>query len=62
MFVNGEVYNVGTVLLDDGDNSTVIAGVVLGIIAALVIGAGLALIVMIHLRNKKRGMRLLIEC
>lgn len=55
MFVNGEVYNVGTVLLDDGDNSTVIAGVVLGIIAALVIGAGLALIVMIHLRNKKRA-------
>lgn len=55
VFVNGEVYNVGTVLLDDGDNSTVIAGVVLGIIAALVIGAGLALIVMIHLRNKKRA-------
>ncbi|XP_041813694.1 macrophage-stimulating protein receptor-like isoform X2 [Chelmon rostratus] len=55
VFVNGEVYNVGTVVNDDSNNNTVIAGIVLGIIAALVVGAGLALIVMIHLRKKKRA-------
>ncbi|XP_070815962.1 macrophage-stimulating protein receptor-like isoform X1 [Chaetodon trifascialis] len=54
VFVNGKVYNVGTVVNDDSNN-TVIAGIVLGIIAALVVGAGLALIVMIHLRKKKRA-------
>ncbi|XP_068172194.1 macrophage-stimulating protein receptor [Antennarius striatus] len=53
--VNGEVYDVGTVMNDDSNNSTVIAGIVLGIIAALAVGAGLALIVMIHLRKKKRA-------
>uniref|UniRef100_A0A3P8SVI1 Macrophage-stimulating protein receptor n=1 Tax=Amphiprion percula TaxID=161767 RepID=A0A3P8SVI1_AMPPE len=52
--VNREVYNVGTVVYDDSSN-TVIAGIVLGIIAALVVGAGLALLVMIHLRKKKRA-------
>lgn len=55
MYVNGEVYDVGTVANDDSNNNKVIAGIVLGIIAALVVGAGLALIVMIHLRRKKRG-------
>ncbi|TKS71313.1 Macrophage-stimulating protein receptor [Collichthys lucidus] len=54
VFVNGMVYDVGTVANDDGNNSTVIAGIVLGIIAALVAGAGLALLVMIHLKQKKR--------
>lgn len=53
--VNGEVYDVGTVMNDDSRYNTVIAGIVLGIIAALVVGAGLALIVMIHLRKKKRA-------
>ncbi|XP_070758264.1 macrophage-stimulating protein receptor-like [Enoplosus armatus] len=53
--VNGEVYDVGTVANDDSNNNTVIAGIVLGIIAALVVGAGLALLVMIHLRKKKRA-------
>uniref|UniRef100_A0A672YXR2 Macrophage-stimulating protein receptor n=1 Tax=Sphaeramia orbicularis TaxID=375764 RepID=A0A672YXR2_9TELE len=53
--VNGKVYNVGTVVLDDGNNNTVIVGIVLGIIAALVVGASLALLVMIHLRKKKRA-------
>lgn len=53
--MNGEIHNVGTVVNDDNNNNTVIAGIVLGIIAALVVGAGLALIVMIHLRKKKRG-------
>lgn len=53
--MNGEVHDVGTVVNDDSSNKTVIAGIVLGIIAALVVGAGLALIVMMHLRKKKRG-------
>lgn len=55
VYVNGEIHNVGTVVNDDNNNNTVIAGIVLGIIAALVVGAGLALIVMIHLRKKKRA-------
>lgn len=55
MYVNGEVTDVGTVVNDDGNFTTVIVGIALGIIAALVAGAGLALIVMIHLRRKKRG-------
>ncbi|XP_020789740.2 macrophage-stimulating protein receptor isoform X2 [Boleophthalmus pectinirostris] len=55
VIVNGEVHNVGTVLINKRDKSTMIAGVVLGIIAALVIGAGLALAVMIHLKKKKRA-------
>lgn len=53
--VNGEIYGVGTVVNDDNNNDTVIAGIVLGIIAALALGAGLALIVMMHLRKKKRA-------
>ncbi|XP_054473858.1 macrophage-stimulating protein receptor-like isoform X2 [Anoplopoma fimbria] len=53
--VNGDVHGVGRVVNDDRNNSTVIAGIVLGIIAALVVGAGLALLVMIHLRKKKRA-------
>ncbi|KAK7916548.1 hypothetical protein WMY93_012309 [Mugilogobius chulae] len=36
VIVNGEVNDVGTVLIDEGNNSTVIAGVVFGIILALV--------------------------
>lgn len=53
--VNGEVHNVGKVINDDNNNDTVIAGIVLGIFAALALGAGLALIVMFHLRKKKRA-------
>lgn len=55
MFVNHDVYDMGTVLFDDSFNNNAIAGIVLGIIAALVVGAALALIVMINLRKKKRG-------
>uniref|UniRef100_A0A669E4U6 receptor protein-tyrosine kinase n=1 Tax=Oreochromis niloticus TaxID=8128 RepID=A0A669E4U6_ORENI len=55
VFVNHEVYDVGTVLFDDSFNQNAIVGIVLGIIAALVVGAALALIVMIHLRKKKRA-------
>ncbi|CAJ1050607.1 macrophage-stimulating protein receptor-like [Xyrichtys novacula] len=53
--VNGEVYDVGTVVNSDTSQTSVIIGIVLGILAALVAGAGLALVVMINLRKKKRG-------
>ncbi|XP_017263940.1 macrophage-stimulating protein receptor-like [Kryptolebias marmoratus] len=53
--VNGEDYDVGVVVYDKTNYSTVIAGIVLGVILALVVGAGLALIVMKHLRSKKRA-------
>ncbi|XP_053172389.1 macrophage-stimulating protein receptor-like isoform X1 [Scomber japonicus] len=53
--VNGDVFDVGTVIPDEYNYNTVIVGIVLGILAALVAGAGLALLVMIHLRKKKRA-------
>ncbi|KAM7006557.1 macrophage-stimulating protein receptor-like [Tautogolabrus adspersus] len=53
--VNGDVYDVGTVVNHDTNQATVIAGIVLGILAALVAGAGLALVVMMHLKKKKRA-------
>lgn len=53
--MNHDVYDMGTVLFDDSFNNNAIAGIVLGIFAALVVGAALALIVMINLRKKKRG-------
>lgn len=46
---------MGTVGNDDSSNATVIVGIVLGILGALVLGAGLALVVMMHLRKKKIG-------
>lgn len=52
--MNRKVYDVGTVVYDS-IHHIVIVGIVLGIIAALVVGAGLALLVMIHLRKKKTG-------
>lgn len=55
MFVNGEVYNVGTVVNDETNNTTTIVGIILGIVAALVVGASLALAVMVYLRKKKTG-------
>lgn len=55
MFVNGEVYNVGTVVNDETNNTTTIVGIILGIVAALVLGATLALAVMVYLRKKKTG-------
>ena len=57
--MNGEVTEVGKVVNYDTNNATMILGIVLGIIAALVLGAGLALLVMIHLRKKKRGEKIL---
>lgn len=53
--MNREDYDVGTVVYNKTSHSTVIVGIVLGILAALVVGAGLALVVMKHLRDKKRG-------
>ncbi|XP_061583292.1 macrophage-stimulating protein receptor-like [Cololabis saira] len=53
--VNGDVYNVGRVVYGNNSNPTAILGIVLGIITALVVGAGLALAVMIYLRKKKRA-------
>ncbi|KAG7244429.1 hypothetical protein INR49_031171 [Caranx melampygus] len=53
VFVNMEEYDVGTVVYNN--NNTVIVGIVLGIIAALVAGAGLALLAMMHIRKKKRA-------
>lgn len=55
MFVNGEVYNVGIVVNDRTNNTTTIVGIILGILAALVVGASLALVVMVYLRKKKTG-------
>ncbi|KAF7645508.1 hypothetical protein LDENG_00203540 [Lucifuga dentata] len=52
--VNGEVYDVGKVVPDNPNHYRVIIGIVLGIIAALVLGAGLAYFVMSHLRRKKK--------
>lgn len=53
--MNGEVYNVGTVVNDETNNTTTIVGIILGILAALVVGASLALAVMVYLRKKKTG-------
>nr|XP_015814408.2 macrophage-stimulating protein receptor [Nothobranchius furzeri]XP_015814410.2 macrophage-stimulating protein receptor [Nothobranchius furzeri]XP_054586511.1 macrophage-stimulating protein receptor [Nothobranchius furzeri] len=53
--VNREDYDVGTVAYDKTNTSIVIAGIALGIIAALVVGASLALIVMKHLKAKKQA-------
>ncbi|XP_040891054.1 macrophage-stimulating protein receptor-like isoform X2 [Toxotes jaculatrix] len=52
VFVNRKEYDVGTVLY--GDNKGVTVGITLGIFAALVVGAGLAYIVMMHVRKRKR--------
>lgn len=56
-----DVYDVGTVGTDESNNTTVIVGIVLGIVGALVVGALLALVVMFHLRKKKIGEELLIH-
>uniref|UniRef100_A0A665TEY2 receptor protein-tyrosine kinase n=1 Tax=Echeneis naucrates TaxID=173247 RepID=A0A665TEY2_ECHNA len=55
--VNGEVHDVGTVVYDNNHKGIVgiVMGIVMGILAALVLGAGLALLVMIKLRKKKRA-------
>uniref|UniRef100_A0A7N6AKA0 receptor protein-tyrosine kinase n=1 Tax=Anabas testudineus TaxID=64144 RepID=A0A7N6AKA0_ANATE len=52
--VNKRVYNVGRVVYNN-NHHTVIVGIVLGIIAALVVGAGLALLAMMNIKKKKRA-------
>ncbi|KAM6980806.1 macrophage-stimulating protein receptor-like [Aplochiton taeniatus] len=54
--INGQVHNVGTVVLV---SNHYMAGVVLGILGALVAGAVLAFVVMKHLRKKKKKASLL---
>lgn len=61
MYIGGEVYDVGTVGHADSSHTTVIMGIVLGIVGALAAGAGLAFIAMHHLRKKKKGEGILIR-
>ncbi|XP_077429828.1 macrophage-stimulating protein receptor isoform X1 [Vanacampus margaritifer] len=56
VIVNGEPHDVGTVLYEDDNQDSVIAGIVLGVIFASVAGAAIALVVMFHLRKKKQAM------
>ena len=51
--VNGHAYEVGTVVFFSNPVNTV--GVVMGIFAALCVGAALAFIAMTHVRRKKKG-------
>uniref|UniRef100_A0A673ZXB5 receptor protein-tyrosine kinase n=1 Tax=Salmo trutta TaxID=8032 RepID=A0A673ZXB5_SALTR len=57
--VNGHAYEVGTVVFFSNTVNTV--GVVMGIFAALCIGAALAFITMKHVRRKKKGENLNVE-
>ncbi|XP_053539574.1 macrophage-stimulating protein receptor isoform X2 [Ictalurus punctatus] len=49
--VNGEIYEVGRVIYSSSNH---LVGIVLGILAALVVGAALAFLVMTHLRKRKK--------
>lgn len=50
--MNGEIYEVGRVIYSSSNH---LVGIVLGILAALVVGAALAFLVMTHLRKRKKG-------
>lgn len=52
--MNRKVFDVGTVV-HNNHHKSVLVGIGLGIFAALVVGAGLALLIMKHLRKKERG-------
>lgn len=52
MFVNGEVYDIGMVVFTK-NNYTV--GIVLGILAAVGLGAALAYVVMTQKNKRKKG-------
>lgn len=52
MSVNGEIYNVGRVAYS---SSNLPVGIVLGILAALAVGAALAFAIMTHLHRRKKG-------
>lgn len=55
MSIGGEVYDVGTVGIDDSNATVSIAVITLSIVGALVLGAVMALAVMFHVRKKKKG-------
>lgn len=50
--MNGEVYDVGRVAYSSSNRPV---GIVLGILAALAVGAALAFAIMTHLRKRKKG-------
>lgn len=50
--VNGDVYNVGTIVYS---RNNFIVGIVIGILAALALGAVLAYAVMTNLRKRNKG-------
>lgn len=52
MFVNGEVYDIGTVVFT---KNSYIAGIVFGILAALGLGAALAYVAMAQKNKRKKG-------
>ena len=47
--------DIGNVVLRDDHSPTIIAGIVMGILAAIVLGAALALFGMTRLRKTKQG-------
>uniref|UniRef100_A0A3P9LIM9 Macrophage-stimulating protein receptor n=1 Tax=Oryzias latipes TaxID=8090 RepID=A0A3P9LIM9_ORYLA len=53
--VNGIIFEVGTVHYDTNSNLVIVVSIILGIIAALALGAVLACLVMTRLRKKKRA-------
>lgn len=56
VFVNGEVYDIGIVVFT---KNSYIVGIVLGIIAALGLGAALAYVVMAQKNKRKKGKSIL---
>lgn len=59
MYIGGEVYDVGTVGIDDSNTTVSIAVITLSIVGALVLGAVMASAVMFHIRKKKKGENIL---
>ena len=55
MCVNGNVTDIGKVVFMDNPSRTIIASIVMGILAAVVLGATLALFGMTRLRKTKQG-------
>lgn len=61
MSIGGDVYDVGTVGIDDSNTTVSIAVITLSIVGALVLGAVMALAVMFHVRKKKKGENILMQ-
>lgn len=53
--MNGNVTDIGIVVMGDNHSDVIITGIVLGIIFALCIGAALTLFVMMRLRKAEKG-------